>query len=84
MDRRDTVTIPLTPQVNGHAAVAVYTIMTVVDVPDPLLDILFLGIIILLPVLPVVVISIRADSQPPQKPADAELCMMLFNKSISL
>ena len=58
--------------------------MAVVDAADLLLDHRFLGIIICLPMLPVVIVGIRADPQPPQEPADAEFLLMIINKSISL
>ncbi len=83
MDRRGAVTVPLAPLVDSHAAVAVHTIVAVVDVPDLLLD-FFLSIIISLPVFPVVIVCVRADRQPPQQPADAEFFLMVVNKSISL
>lgn len=52
--------------------------------PDQRFCCVFPGIIIRLPVLWVVVISIRADARPPQQPADAKFPVMLFNKPISL
>lgn len=58
--------------------------MAVVDAADLLLNHCFLGIIICLPVLPVVIVGIRADPQPPQEPTDAEFFLMTVNKSISL
>ena len=71
-------------QIGSHTAVSVYSIVVVVDFFDFLLDLLFLGIIIRLPVFPVVIVGIRADPQPPQQPADAEFFMVLFDKPISL
>ena len=58
--------------------------MAVVDAADLLLDRRFLGTIICLPMLPVVIVGIRADPQPLQEPADAEFLLMIINKSISL
>ena len=58
--------------------------MAVIDAADLLLNLCFLGIIIRLPVFPVVVISIRADAQPLQQPAGAIFLMVLVNESISL
>lgn len=58
--------------------------MAVVDIPDLLLNLCFLGIIIRLPVFPVVIISIRADPQPLQQPVDSEFLMVLVKESISL
>ena len=84
MDSRAAVAVSPAFQISCHAAVTVHAVMVVVDIPDPLLDLCFLGIIIRLPVFPVVVISIRTDSQPPQQPADAEFLMVLVKESISL
>ena len=58
--------------------------MAMVDAADLLLNLRFLGIVICLPVLPVVIVGIRADRQPPQQPADTEFFLMTVNKSISL
>ena len=58
--------------------------MAMVDAADLLLDHRFLGIIICLPMLPVVIVGVRADPQPPQEPADAVFLLMVVNKSISL
>ena len=51
-----------------------------VDFADLPLDFRFFGIIIRLPVFPVVIVGIRADPQPPQQPADAEFFLRLKNK----
>ena len=58
--------------------------MAVVDAADLILNLRFLGIIICLPMLPVVIVGILADPQSPQEPADAEFLLMIINKSISL
>ena len=58
--------------------------MAMVDAADLLLNLRFLGIIIRLPVFPVVIVGIRADPQLPQQPTGAEFFMVLFNKPISL
>ena len=71
-------------QIGSHTAVSVYSIVVVVDFFDLLLDLLFLGIIIRLPVFPVVIVGIRADPQPPQQPADAEFFLMLIDEPVSL
>lgn len=71
-------------QIDSHAAVPVHSIVAVVDFFDLFLGFLFLGIIIRLPVFPVVIVGIRADPQPPQQPSDAEFLMVLFDKPISL
>ena len=78
------VAVPLALQIGSHTAVPVYSIVAVVDFFYLFLDFLFLGIIIRLPVFPVVIVGIRADPQPPQQPADAEFFMVLFDKLISL
>ena len=84
MDRRTAVAVPAAFQISCHTAVTVHTIMAVVDIPDLLLNLCFFGIIIRLPVFPVVIISIRADPQPLQQPADSEFLMVLVKESISL
>jgi hypothetical protein len=58
--------------------------MAVIDAADLLLNLCFLGIIIRLPVFPVVIVGIRTNRQPPQQPADTEFFLMTVNKSISL
>jgi len=58
--------------------------MAVIDAADLFLNLCFLGIIIRLPVFPVVIVGIRANRQPPQQPADTEFFLMTVNKSISL
>ncbi len=58
--------------------------MPVVDFRNLFLDCCFLGIIIRLPVFPVVIVGIRADPQAPQQPADAEFFMVLVDKPVSL
>ena len=45
---------------------------------------LFLGIIIRLPVLQVVVISIRVYIKPSEKPANSQISLIFINESISL
>ena len=84
MDRRTAVAVPAAFQISCHTAVTVHTIMAVVDIPDLLLNLCFLGIIIRLPVFPVVIVGIRADPQPPQQPADAEFFLMLIDEPVSL
>ena len=84
MHSRAAVAVPSTFQISCHTAVTVHTIMAVVDIPDLLLNLCFLGIIIRLPVFPVVIVGIRANRQPPQQPADTEFFLMTVNKSISL
>lgn len=84
MDSRAAVAVPSAFQISRHAAVTVHTIMAVVDIPDLLLNLCFLRIIIRLPVSPVVIISIRADPQPLQQPADSGFLMVLVREPISL
>ena len=84
MDGCVAVAVPFTLQIGRHPAIAVNTVVSVVNLTDLPLDFCFLGIIICLPVLPVVIVGIRADPQPPQEPTDAEFFLMTVNKSISL
>lgn len=84
MDCCLTVAVPSAFHIDRHAAVSVYSIVAVVDLFNLLLGFCFLGIIIRLPVLPVVIVGIRADRQPPQQPAYPEFFMVLFDKPISL
>ena len=49
MDSRSAVAVPCPLQIGGHAAVAVHSIMVVVDAEDLLLNLRFLGIVICLP-----------------------------------
>ena len=55
-----------------------------VDFRNLLLNCCFLGVIIRLPVFPVVIIGIRADPQPPQQPADTEFLVVLVDEPVSL
>ena len=71
-------------QIDRHGPVPCNSVMRMVNFPNQRFSCVFLGIIVRLPVFPVVVISIRADAEPPQQPADAEFSAMLFNQSISL
>lgn len=84
MDGSGTVAVSFTPQIGRHAAVAVNTVVPVVDLIDLLPDFCFLGVIICLPVFPVVIVSVRINFQPSKQPADTECLMILVNKSISL
>ena len=84
MDRCGAGTVPFTPQIFSHAAVAVHTVVAVVDVSNLLMDLLFLSILIRLGVFPVVIVCIWTDRQPSQQPEDAEFFLMAVNKPISL
>lgn len=78
------VMIASTCQINSHGPVSGHPVMRMVNFPDLCFYSFFLGIIIRLPVFPVVVISVRADAKLPEYPADAEFSVMLLNKPISL
>ena len=84
MDRGGAVAVSFALQIDCHAAVAVNSVVFVVNLIDLLLDFCFLGVIIRLPVFPVVVVGIRVQTQPPQQPADAESFMILVDKPVSL
>ena len=84
MDGSGTVTISFALQIDRHAAIAINTVVPVVDLINLPLDFCFLGIIPCLPVFPVVIVGIRADPQPPQQPADAEFFLMLIDEPVSL
>ena len=84
MDCCRTVSVSPAFQIGHHAAVPVHPIMTMIDFVDLPLDFRFFGIIIRLPVFPVVIVGIRADPQPPQQPADAEFFLMLIDEPVSL
>ena len=84
MDGCGAVAISAAFQINPHAAVAIDAVVAVVDPLDLLMNFCLLGIVVRLPVLPVVVVGIRAELQLSQKPANTKFFMMLFNKSVSL
>ena len=71
-------------QIDSHGSVSRHPVMRMVNFPDQRFCRFFLGIIIRLSALPIVVISIRADAEPPKQPADAEFPVMPFDKAISL
>jgi len=83
MDSCGAVVVSLALQIGRHAAIAVNTVVPMVNLINLLLDFCFLGKIILLPVFPVVIVSIRVDPQAPEQPAGAELFMVLVNKPVS-
>ena len=76
------ITFPF--QIYSHAPVTDGAIVLMIQFGDLLLNFLFMGIIIRLPVFPVVIICVWADAKPPQEPAQTKQLMILFNKSISL
>ena len=78
------VTVSPALQVNRHAAVTVNTIMAVVYLFYLFFNFCFFGVIFRFSLLPVVIVGIRTDFQPPQQPANAEFLMVLLDKSISL
>ena len=84
MDGSGAITVPFAFQVDRHAAIAIDAVVPVVDLIYLPLDFCFLGVIIRLPVLPVVIVGIRTDSQPLQQPADAEFFMVLVDETVSL
>ena len=71
-------------QIDSHGPVSSHPIMRMVNFPNQRFYRFLLDIIIRLSMFPIVVISIRADAKSPKEPADAELCVLLFDKSISL
>lgn len=79
-----TVKMTFTLQIDFHAPVAVNSIVRMIYFPNLCLDFGFMGMIICLPVFPVVVISILAYTQPSKQPANTKFIMILFNESISL
>jgi len=84
MDSGGAVAVSFALQIGRHAAVAVNTVVFVVDLVNLLLDFCFLGAVICLSVFPVVVVGIRAQAKPSQQPANAEFFMILVDKSVSL
>ena len=84
MDGSGAVAVSFTFQISRHGTVAVNTVVSVVDFIYLPLDFCFLGVIIRLPVFPVVIVGIRADPQPLQQPAGAEFIMVLVDEPVSL
>ena len=78
------VIITLTGQIDRHTPVTVNTIVLMVYLVNLCHDFFFMGIIIRLPVFPVVIVGVWVDVQPVQQPTDAEFFPMLVDKSISL
>jgi len=84
MDGSGAVAVSFTLQIDRHGTVAVNTVVPVVDFIYLPLNFCFLGVIIRLPVFPVVIVGIRTDPQPSQQPAGAEFFVVLVNKLVSL
>lgn len=70
-------------QIDSHGPVSGHSVMRMVNIPDLRFCCFFLGIIIRLPVFPVVVISVWTYRKPSEKPADAKLLMIPIYKPIS-
>ena len=79
-----TVKITFTLQIDFHTPVAVNSIVRMIYFLNLCLDFGFKGIIICLPVFPIVVIRIGAYTQPSKQPANTKFIMILFNELISL
>lgn len=79
-----TIGISLPNQVGSHPPISVHSVMAMVNFFNFRHNLFFLGIIICLPVFPVVVISVWTDPQPAQQPAYAKLIMMFLNEPVSL
>ena len=71
-------------QVHRHAPVSVHTIVSMVYFINLRLNRYFPGIVIRLPMFPVVVIGIGMQFQPPEQPANTKIVLILINESISL
>ena len=84
MDRYAAIAVSSAFQIGSHAAVAINTVMAVVDFFNLFLYLRLLGAVIRLPVFSVVIIGIRTNLQPAQQPADTEFFMISVNESISL
>ena len=84
MDGRGAVTISPAFQIDSHAAVTVYPVMAMVDLPDLFQHFRFMGMVSRLPMFSVVVVGIGTDRQPTEQPAGAEFVVILLNEPISL
>ena len=71
-------------QIYSHAPITDGTIVFVIDFADLILNFLFMGIVIRLPVFPIVIVRVWANAKPLKKPAQTKQFMILLNKSISL
>ena len=79
-----TVKIAFTLQINFHTPVSVNSIVCVIDFLNLCLFFSFMGIVICLPVFPVVVVCVWTNFKPPKEPAQTKQPMILLNKPISL
>ncbi len=84
MDGRRTVVVTFPLQVDCHGPVTVYPVMLMVDFFYLCQNIGFVGIIVRLPVFPVVVIGIWIYLQPGQKPACTKYIPLFIYKPVSL
>ena len=84
MDGQRAVVIAPAGQIDGHAPIPIHAVVLMVDFLNLCFDFLFVGIVICLPMFPVVVVCVRINVQPVQKPANAEFTMVLVDESISL
>ena len=71
-------------QIYSHTPITNGTIVFMIDSADLLLNFLLMGIVIRLPVFPVVIICVWTNAKPPKKPTQTKQLMILLNKSISL
>ena len=78
MNSSGTVKIALSFQVDFHTSVSINSIVGMINLLYLRLHFCFMGIIIRLPVFPVVIVGIRADLQPPEQLTGAEFFMVLF------
>lgn len=84
MDSGIAVAISFALQIDPHAAVAVHSVMAVVNFFYLLVYLCFLGVIVRFPLLSVVIVGIRPYPQPSQQPAYPEFLLMFLNESVSL
>lgn len=84
MNGRRSVAVTVPSQIDCHAPVTINAIVFMADFPNLRQNLRFMGIIIRLPVFPVVVISIWINIQPYQQPADSKKIPIFIYKPISL
>ena len=71
-------------QIHAHAPVTINSLMIMINDVYGLQNLCLMGIVIRLPVFPVVIVGVWTNAEPPKQPSDAKLCMIFVNKSISL